>query len=316
MSKSSPLNGSCSESPRRAARIERALRNRETTAPDPVRDKVLYLGANPPGTTPLWLHDEVRAVKQELRGARHRCLELVHCWATEADDLVRELRESTPLIAHLGGHGCKTGGGRSFVEHGAASRDVVVDGTVDPAHEDGGGALVFDARDGRPHVVSYELVRKIFELAGASVKLVVLTACATEPLARLLLAHVDCVIGMDGPITDDVAAKFSRGLYAAIGDGASVEQAFLAGCVAIQCAGLPGADRPRLMVRDGVDASGIVLAGTPREHTGGPSRPGLLPSRRGKRGVQRGVPRRGGKLGGRRQGASGSRSKSNRARSS
>ena len=42
MSKSSPLNGSCSESPRRAARIERALRNRETTAPDPVRDKVLY----------------------------------------------------------------------------------------------------------------------------------------------------------------------------------------------------------------------------------------------------------------------------------
>jgi hypothetical protein len=247
----------------------------------------------------MWLHDEVRAVKQELRGARHRCLELVHCWAAEADDLVRELRESAPLIAHLGGHGCNTGGGRA----------------VDPADGDGGGALVFDARDGRPHLVSYELVRKIFELAGASVKLVVLTACATEPLARLLLAHVDCVIGMDGPITDDVAAKFARGLYAAIGDGASVEQAFLAGCVAIQCAGLPGADRPKLMVRDGVDASGIVLAGTPREHTGGPSRPGLLPSRRGKRGVQRGVPRRGGKLGGRRPGAAGLRSKNNRARS-
>src|SRR5262245_3342666 len=300
MSKSSPLNGSCAESPRRAARIERALRSREKNAPDPVHDNVLYLGANPPGTTPLWLHDEVRAIKQELRGARHRCLELVNSWAAEADDLVRELRESTPLIAHIGGHGCKTGGG-SLVEHGT--------------HADGGGALVFDARDGSPHVVAYELVRQIFELAGSSVKLVVLTACATEPLARLLLAHVDCVIGMDGPITDDVAVKFSRGLYAAISDGASVEQAFLAGCVAIQCAGLSGADRPRLMVRDGVDASGIVLAGTPREHTGGSPRPGLFPSRRGKRGVQRGAPRRGGKLWGRRSGVSALRGKSNRARS-
>lgn len=307
MKKLSAPDCSGSESPRRTARIKRALRKREKTAPASSRSarlarKVLYLGANPPGTAPLWLHDEVRAIKQELRGARHRCFELVACWATEADDLVRELRESTPLIAHLSGHGCKTGGDPS-VEYGGATRDVVVDG----AHAACEGGLVLHARDATVHVVPYELVRKIFELAASSVKLVVLTACATEPLAQLLRAHVDCVVGMEGPITDDIAVKFSRGLYAAIGDGASVEQAFLAGCVAIQCAGLPGADRPKLMVRDGVDPSRVVLAGTPREHTGRPPRSGLLPSRPRKRGVLRAAPRRGGRLGGRRQGVSGSR---------
>lgn len=223
-----------------------------------MRRKVLYLGANPPGTVNLGLDDEVRAIRQELRSARYRCFDLVAYWTSEASDLIRELRESMPTIVHLSGHACKAG---PVAATGPAYRDAVVDHASGIA---GVGGLVLHARDGSPHVVRYDLVKKIFELAGSSARLVVLTACNTEPLASLLLEHVDCVIGIDGPISDRAALEFSRGLYAALGDGAAVAQAFEAGCVAIQCAGLPEAGRPTLKVRDGVDARHTVLAVIPR----------------------------------------------------
>src|SRR3954470_2288821 len=89
-----------------------------------VKRKALYLGANPPGTVSLGLDEEVRAIKQELRSARYRCFDLIAYWASEANDLVRELRESTPAIVHLSGHACKTGGRAGAV---TAYRDVLVE---------------------------------------------------------------------------------------------------------------------------------------------------------------------------------------------
>lgn len=230
--------------------------------------KVLYLGANPPGTVSLGLDEEVRAIEHEFRAARYRCFVLRASWASEANDLVRELRESVPTIVHLSGHACKLGGrgGASPTAH----RDVLVDHTSDLS---GGGGLVLQARDGSPRVVEYRHVKKVFELAGSSVRLVVLTACSTEPLASLLLDHVDCAIGIDGPIGDRAALEFSKGLYAAIGDGASVAQAFEAGRLAIQWAGLPEEGRPTLQVRPGVDASHVVLAAIPRRRKPGGRRP-------------------------------------------
>jgi hypothetical protein len=184
--------------------------------------------------------NEDRVIRRELRGGRHRSLELSSYWASGPNDLMDELRALAPVVVHFGCHGCKKGW---------RADDAACDG------------LILHARSGALHVVPFELVNKIFELTGSSVKLVVLTACASQPLARLLLAHVDCAVGVEGSITDRAAVEFSRGLYAAIGDGASIEQAFQAGCVAIQCAELPCADNFRLNVRDGIDARQIALAG-------------------------------------------------------
>ncbi len=126
-----------------------------------MRRRVLYLGANPPGTVSLGLDEEVRAILLELRSARHRCFDLVARWTSEAGDLVRELRESTPAIVHLSGHACKAG--RRGMAPGIVHRDV----RVDPATEiEGGGGLVLHAGDGSVHVVPYALVKQIFELAG------------------------------------------------------------------------------------------------------------------------------------------------------
>jgi CHAT domain-containing protein len=224
-----------------------------------MKRRVLYLGSNPPGTVSLGLDEEVRAILQELRSARYRCFDVVARWTSQASDLVRELREAIPTIVHLSGHACKAGD--CAAAPGTVYRDVLVDPTRDI---EGGGGLVLHDGDGSVHVVSYAVVQQIFALAGSSVRLVVLTACNTAPLAALLLEHVDCVIGIDGPIGDRAALEFSKGLYAALGDGAPVDQAFLAGRLAIRCAGLPDADRPTLQVRDGVDASRVVLAVVPR----------------------------------------------------
>jgi hypothetical protein len=240
-----------------------------------VRRKALYLGANPPGTVSLGLDDEVRAIRQELRSARYRCFDLVAYWTSEASDLIRELRESMPTIVHLSGHACKAGGRAGAA--GTPYRDVGVDHASGIA---GGGGLVLHERDGSVHVVPYDVVKKMFELAGSSVRLVVLTACNTEPLASLLLEHVDCVIGIDGPISDRAALEFSRGLYAALGDGAAVAHAFEAGCLAIQCAGLPEVGRPTLKVRPGVDARHVVLAVVPRRRAPRGRRPPWSVARR------------------------------------
>lgn len=248
-----------------------------------MRRKALYLGANPPSTVYLELDDEVRAIKEELRGARYRCFDLVSYWASQVSDLIRELRESRPAIVHLSGHAC-TAGGR-VMDGPGAYRDVLVDHASDAEGMEG---LVLHARNGAVHVTPYDLIKDIFGLVGSSVKLVVLTACGTERLASMLIAHVDCAIGIEGPISDHAALEFSKGLYAALGDGASVEQAFQAGCLAIRCAGLPDAGRPKLRVRHGVAASHVVLAAIPRRRKArSPRPPGPAPRRPGKRGARR-----------------------------
>jgi hypothetical protein len=260
-----------------------------------MRRKVLYFGAHAPGTVILGLGDEVGAIDEELRTARYRSFEVEACWTREASDLVRELRESTPAIVHLSCPVCQPSGRAGAAE--TADRDALAARTSGSA--DGAG-LVLHGPDGSVHVVSSALVKQIFELAGSSVRLVVLTACGTEPLASLLREHVDCAIGIDGVISDRAALEFSRGLYAAIGDGAAVDQAFEAGCVAIRCAGLPEAERPTLKVRDGVDARHVVLAVIPRRRPPrGRCLPGPVARRPGKHPAARGGgTRRRGKLDG------------------
>jgi hypothetical protein len=233
-----------------------------------VRRRALYLGANPPGTVSLGLDEEVRAILHELRSARYRCFELVARWTSEASDLVRELRESSPVIVHLSGHACQPWPPAAAGGHTGALEC--------------GGALALHAPDGSVHVLSYAVVKEIFERAGSSVKLVVLTACNTEPLASLLLEHVDCVIGIDGPIGDRAALEFSKGLYAALGGGAAIDQAVVAGRLAIHCAGLPDVDRPVLKVREGVDASRVVLAVIPRRRKPRIRRPSVSRVRSGR----------------------------------
>lgn len=200
---------------------------------------ILFLAANPRGTGEnqpniqarrIALDQEANAIRRELSlsGYRHR-FELVTRWAAEPHDLLRELRTLKPTVVHFSGHGRHDG-------------------------------LFFQAPTGEARVVSPAAIAETFEAAGGSVRVVVLSACYSEAPAEALLAHVECVVGMTGALHDGMAKAFAIGFYGALCEQESVAAAYRHGNAAIGLEGLADLDRPRLKVRMGSDASGMVLA--------------------------------------------------------
>ena len=219
---------------------------------------ILFLAANPQAMDPsgldpparrVALDQEAGAIRRELKlsGYRDR-FELVTRWAAEPHDLLRELRALKPTVVHFSGHGGRDG-------------------------------LFFQAPNGDARVVSPAAIAETFGAAGASVQLVVLSACYSAEPAEALLAHVDCIVGISGVLRDDMARAFAIGFYGALGDQGSVEAAHRHGLAAISLEGLSDADRPQLRVRAGSDAARIVLAAAaPAVHVALPCPyPGMRP---------------------------------------
>jgi hypothetical protein len=216
---------------------------------------ILFLAANPIGTDRLALDEEARAIRVALERSGHReDFQLETRWAARPLDLLDELRKLKPTVVHFSGHG-----GRSEPRAGASPRrDIVAEpGAVDGDHQHG---LYFQGPDGRPQLVSAAALEETFGAAGASVKLVVLSACYSEVQAEALRAHVDCVVGVGGSIRDEAARNFAIGFYGGLGERQSVVAAYKQGCAAISLQGLPDSDRPHLKVRDGIDAAQLALA--------------------------------------------------------
>ena len=67
---------------------------------------MLFLAANPAGTPPLKLDEEIRQITAKIRAAEYRdSLELVSRWAVRPDDLQQALLEVKPHVVHFSGHG-------------------------------------------------------------------------------------------------------------------------------------------------------------------------------------------------------------------
>ena len=222
------------------------------------KQTILFLAANPLGTDRRALDEEARAIQEELERSGHRDrFELVTRWAVRPLDLLRELRKLKPTVVHFSGHG---GGGKPRSGAGGAGPDVIARPAVDRGHAHG---LFLQGRDGQPQLISTATLEETFGAAGASVKLVVLSACYSETHAEALAAHVGCVVGISGPIRDDAARIFAIGFYGGLGERESVATAYRQGVAAIRLAGLLGSERPQLEVRDGIDVEQLVLAADP-----------------------------------------------------
>jgi len=223
---------------------------------------ILCLAANPSGTDRLALDREARAIHQELERGGHRdCFEFVTRWAVEPLDLLRELRKLRPTVVHFSGHGSQ-GVADEPRPGSSGGRDVV--GEFGCHGDEQQQGMFFQGPGGNPQLVSTAALEEAFRAAGASVKLVILSACYSEPQAEALLAHVDCVVGIGGSIRDDAARSFAIGFYGGLGECESVAAAYRQGRAAISLEGLRDGDRPQLKVRAGVDADQLVLAGDPR----------------------------------------------------
>lgn len=192
--------------------------------------RILFLAANPAGTTPLRLDQEVKAVTEALRSSMGDRFELHQSWAAGEQDLQDGLLRYEPEIVHFSGHG--TSGGRMALE--------------------GSSELAQAER------LWLQGLARVFEAARGRIRCVVLNACHSEIAAQVLAQLVGCVVGMSSAIDDDAAIRFSWAFYNALGHGMSVKAAFELARAQVHLGDAAMADVPRL-VAVGVDPAGVTF---------------------------------------------------------
>ena len=173
-----------------------------------VAKTILMLVANPKGTTPLRLDQEVRDISEGLRRSNYRdAFRIEQRWAVRPRDVQRAMLEVNPHIVHFSGHGIEAEG------------------------------LAFEDESGHVKLVTADALAGLFGLF-AQVECVVLNACYSETQADAIYQHIPAVIGMQKAIGDRAALEFAVGFYDALGAGRSIEFAYKLGCNAIQMAGI------------------------------------------------------------------------------
>jgi Stage II sporulation protein E (SpoIIE)/NACHT domain/CHAT domain len=228
--------------------------------------KVLLFAANPRGTAPLDLPREFREIDEEVRlGTFRDAIELVLVPGTRPVDLLRKLNESQPQVVHFSSHGSP----EEILLEAEDAQDEVSDllGTTPRSASERDMTKV--GRDqvegvgpsqGGPQAVrGAALVDVLRSCNEGNLRLVVLNACDTRPLAMALTEVVDCVVSMNQTITDRAAIKFAASFYGALAFGRSVQKAFDQGVARLSAEALTESGTPELLVRSGVDASRVVL---------------------------------------------------------
>jgi len=193
--------------------------------------RVLFLAANPLGTSKLALDEEMRLIDEKVYASELRDqLELVAAWAARPDDLLQSLNRYRPQIVHFSGHGTPT------------------------------GELQFVGNDGFPRPVSTEALTAVFKTFRNTTRLIILNACYSKAQAEAIQQEIECVVGMNAAIEDTAARTFAASFYRAIGFGASMQEAFEQGKSALLLEGLTEEGSiPELLVRPGTDPASIVL---------------------------------------------------------
>ncbi|MEL7331534.1 MAG: CHAT domain-containing protein, partial [Cyanobacteria bacterium J06560_2] len=156
----------------------------------PSKRKILILTANPKGSTPLRLDEEVRDISEGLKRAEHRdAFEIAQRWAVRPRDFQRAMLEELPQIVHFSGHG------------------------------EGEAGLYFEDEVGAPKLVAGSALASLFRLFSlkAKIECVVLNGCYSAVQATAITQHVPYAIGMTDKVGDKAAIEFVVGFYDALG---------------------------------------------------------------------------------------------------
>lgn len=173
-----------------------------------LKKTILILSANPRGTDPLRLDEEVREIKEGMQRSRHRDRFVIeYQLAARPKDVQRAMLNYKPQIVHFCGHGVKDRG------------------------------LVLEDETGKIKVVSTLALAELFEIFSNQMECVLLNACYSEVQAKAIAQHIPYVIGMNQAITDRAAIKFATSFYDALGAGESVDIAFRLGKNVMHAAG-------------------------------------------------------------------------------
>lgn len=161
---------------------------------DPEEGDILFLSANPIGTTPLALQKEADTIGTELKSGTHPLTVLPRL--AGVNDLGKSILQLKPRIVHFSGHGSRAG-------------DFALEQTDGTAFEVTGGA------------VAGLMVEQSWNL-----DLVFLNACWSEEAAAPFQTTADWIIGTDAAIGDEEAIQFSAGFYRGLAHGKQVPEAF------------------------------------------------------------------------------------------
>ena len=130
-------------------------------------------------------------------------------------------------------------------------------GSQDHVDSETGGAGIH-LQDERQHVSERALAQMIAS-AAPSTRVVVLNACFSDALAESLRHLVDCVVGMNGAISDDAARSFAVGFYRALGNWRSIGNAIAQAIATLAAKRLPAEHIPVCRTRKGVNADRLFL---------------------------------------------------------
>jgi hypothetical protein len=194
---------------------------------------ILVLAANPKGTNPLRLGEEVRSIQTGLERSQYRDhYRIEQRWAVTATDIRRALLDCKPQIVHFSGHGV----GVETPDDPAQSTRKLSALPEDQSQPEG---LMFEDETGQPHLVSTEAIATLFSLFADEIECVLLNACYSATQADAIAAHIPYVVGMKRAIGDRAAIEFAIGFYDGLLAGRTVDFAFKLGCSAIQMEGIP-----------------------------------------------------------------------------
>lgn len=187
--------------------------------------KILFLAANPLNTDRLRLDEEMRAIDIALRQSEFRDqVDIRSHWAVRISDLQELLLRHQPDVVHFSGHGS--------------------DQTE----------LILEDSTGTSQPVPASALRQLFSILNDNIRCVVLNACYSEPQAKAIAKHIDCVVGMSDGISDEISLNFSAAFYRALGYGRSIQTAFELGRSQINLESLGEQNVPQLLVRKGKPA--------------------------------------------------------------
>ena len=175
-----------------------------------LKKTILILSANPRGTDPLRLDEEVREIKEGIQRSRHRDRFVIeYQLAARPKDVRRAMLTYKPQIVHFCGHGV------------------------------GDRGLVLEDETGKIKVVSTLALSELFEIFSNQMECVLLNACYSEVQANAIAQHIPYVIGMNQAIGDRAAIEFATSFYDALGAGESVDFAFRLGKNAMRMVDIP-----------------------------------------------------------------------------
>lgn len=167
------------------------------------KQKILFLAANPTDEARLQTDKEYKTIKDRIRGSSNRdSFEFLSPeFGVTVEDLIRVMNQK-PEIVHFSGHGSLDG-------------------------------IVIANDQNETQLMPTSAIERLFEQHQENINLVVLNACYSAEQAKVISEFGIYVIGMNVAIEDNAAISFAGGLYIGLGEGKSVEKAFVDAMIVI-----------------------------------------------------------------------------------